>query len=197
MIINDIFPISIHTFQYDNLNEIPMLINLIENNITHKVSIGMTPSNLHKMQETQNLVSFFDICLEQYRTYYEYDCEKISITTMWGNMTDAGSGDSHHQHKHPLSFVSGVFYLSEGSSTVFFNPSNMDMFHVWKKNNQYEYIVEPKVGQLILFPSTLDHCTKPHRDLNHRHTISINTLPSGKVNDSAEDRATTWEIVVK
>jgi uncharacterized protein (TIGR02466 family) len=197
MIVDKIFPISIHTFQYDRLDEIPTLINLIENNITHKVSIGMTPSNLHKMQETQNLVQFFNASLEEYRNYYQYDCEKISITTMWGNMTDAMSGDRHHQHKHPLSFVSGVFYLSTGSNTVFFNPSNLDMFHVWKKNNEYEYIVEPKVGQLILFPSTLDHCTKPHTDSNHRHTISINTIPAGKVNEFAEDRATTWEVEVK
>lgn len=196
MKIQKIFPIEVFTFQYENLDEIPDLINFIESNVTHKVSIGMTPGDLHRRKETQNLVKFFDECLEKYRTHFELDCEKISITAMWGNMTEAFSGDRHHQHKHPLSFVSGVFYLTEGSSTIFFNPSNFDMFHVWKNNHDYEFINEPKVGELILFPSTLQHCTKPHVDSNHRHTISINTIPSGKVNQFAEDRATTWNIEV-
>jgi len=197
MKIEKVFPIEIFSFQYDQLDELPMLVNFIENNITHQVSIGMTQGDLHKRDETQNLVKFFNNSLEQYKNYYGDDCERISITSMWGNMTDAFSGDRHHQHKHPLSFVSGVFYLTEGSSTMFFNPTNFDMFHVWKTNNNYEYENVPKVGELILFPSTLQHCTKPHTSGNHRHTISINTIPAGKVNQYAEDKATTWEIEVK
>lgn len=201
MKLKQIFPIDIFTFHYENLDEIPNLIYLIESNITHKVSVGMTASNLHKDPETNNLVNFFDSCLEEVRNYYNYDCEKISITTMWGNMTDSFSGDQHHQHKHPLSFISGVFYLSEGSNTVFFNPSNFEMFHVWKnlpdERDGYMYEHTPKVGELILFPSWLQHSTRPHRGNHHRHTISINTLPSGLVNSNSLDRATMWNIEVK
>lgn len=196
MKIDKLFPIDIISFQYENLDELSKLINFVECNVTHKVSIGMTPANLHKQDETKNLVNFFEDSLEKYRIHYGYDCEKISITSMWGNMTDSNSGESHHQHKHPLSFVSGVFYLTEGSSTIFFNPSNFDMFHVWKDNDQYRYKNTAKVGQLILFPSTLQHCTEPHYKDNHRITMSINTIPSGKVNYGSEDKATTWDIVV-
>lgn len=196
MKIEPIFPIDMVRFQYPYLDELPDIIQFIEHNITHQVSIAMTPGNLHQRKEMSKLVNWFNECLQEYKEYYGLDCERISISSMWGNMTSAGSGDRHHLHKHPLSFVSGVFYLSEGSDTIFLNPANFQMFHVWKSNFDYDYVNKPTLGQLILFPSEMQHCTSPHKDLTHRHSISINTIPSGKVNYHAEDKATTWDIEV-
>jgi len=204
MIVDNIFPIQIFSFQYDKLDELQEYVFHIENSITHGangVAVGMTPSNLHHRPEFENLVLFFNDCLEQYKNYYQYDCDKISITAMWANMTIARSGNSHHQHKHPLSFVSGIFYLTEGSPTAFFNPSNFEMFHVWNNlpegEDNYFYERTPKVGQLVLFPSWLQHSTRPHLLDLHRHTISINAIPAGMVNGNSLDQATRWNIEVK
>lgn len=204
MKIEDIFPVKIHSFQYKNIDKIVDYVFHIENCITHKtagVAVGMTPSDLYKKEEFSELVSFFESSLEEIKNFYQYDCDKLSISTMWANMTVARSGDNHHQHKHPLSFLSGIFYLTEGSPTAFFNPSNFEMFHVWNGlpdgEDNYFYERTPKVGELIIFPSWLQHSTRRHFGDNHRTTISINVIPSGKVNYNAMDQATRWDIEVR
>lgn len=47
-----------------------------------------------------------------------FDFENLTITNSWGNITQPNQ--SHHEHSHPFSIVSGVIYLDD-------NPENLNL----------------------------------------------------------------------
>lgn len=99
---------------------------------------------------------FTDHCLE-YARAFSHDVERIGICNFWGNVVRQGESIRHHSHDN--SYISGVFFLSEGSqlnilkpagSELFgcFNPGKVagsgDNFRSWDSFN-----VPPKPGRMV------------------------------------------------
>jgi uncharacterized protein (TIGR02466 family) len=187
-----LFPATLHKFENPNPRT-DEVISLIEANDPvqrsgnwEEMKIQTTDGNLHLLPEFQFLVNWFKECLTEYKNYYELDCDSLDIAVCWGNKSAVGKNASHHIHTHNLSYISAVYYVTEGSPTVFLDPlysrggEHMDVS--WKKNRNIEQEVHPGPGNLILFPSWLPHCSRPHTGNNSRYTMSFNVLPTGNIN---------------
>ena len=117
----------------------------------------------------------------------------IHITNSWGTLTEPGQ--SHHDHLHPFSVVSGVMFLDN-------NPDNLNLFieghmpqipYFISKNKSYaglEHLLtdtghDPAQNRnlqnhLVLFLSNSSHFVQPTRtDGPLRRTLSFNTFWKG------------------
>lgn len=105
------------------------------------------------------------------------------ITNSWFSVQQPGS--KLNQHNHPGSMVSGVIYVNvdEDSSQLFFDNPNEILHYTWWKgvgwtdyNCEYSTI-EPKNGDLIMFPSWLKHGSMDQENKTKDRTIiSFNSV---------------------
>jgi uncharacterized protein (TIGR02466 family) len=188
----NLFPITV--FKFDNPNpQTDKVISLIEKyNPSQKhgnweeMTVKTTPGTLHLDPEFDFLIDWFHECLDQIKQYFVLDCDKLDIAVCWGNKSVPGENAAHHIHTHNLSYMSAVYYITEGSPTVFLDPyyskggESIDI--LWKRNRDVEREIIPEPGSLILFPSWLPHCSRVHTGAKPRYTMSFNTLPVGDVN---------------
>ncbi len=142
------------------------------------------------------LLLWFEQCLESVRARHYGDWVRLRVVTCWANhnrpMTNIGL------HTHCNSLVSGVFYLTDEdrSSTEFHTPDpyllwshwnfmsvgpdpngGSDDPRLWLKDR-----VQPRRGDLIVFPSTLRHRTLTHRGPGTRYSVAFNAWPEISVN---------------
>jgi len=107
------------------------------------------------------------------------------ITQSWLNVTK--HGESHQQHWHPNSIISGVFYIStiENDGILFHNPLNKvkEMFNILSvSNNMFnsgQRMLPVKALDLILFPSWIEHCVNTNQGDKDRISIAFNVFASG------------------
>ena len=108
------------------------------------------------------------------------------ITQSWLNVTEPGG--SHHQHYHPNSIISGVFYLSsvEDDKINFLDPNHnlkerysfsSTEYNVW---NSRTWFVSVENNILVLFPSWLEHSVEPNeKATKNRISLSFNVFAKG------------------
>ena len=105
--------------------------------------------------------------------------EDIQISSSWFNILNK---DEHISfHKHYNSYISGVFYLTGGSSITFNNPLDPE-FHFINTTSETEsnsYNIKPQPNLLLLFTSYLYHKDLPS-DLDNRMSIAFNIIPKGE-----------------
>ena len=189
-----IFPTEIFTFKcYDQ----HLIENTLENlkeedwkNIKDSNRCHQTASNrLDQKTEYKRLYNWFDVCLGGVLKYLKFNCDNLQITLSWANK--AFESESLFEHKHPNSFISGVFYLTDTNSRTIFRTyrdwSNFDgtsylNFNPVSDSNQY-YFHKPEKGQLLIFPSNLSHSVETNKEKDERFSISFNAFPSGKIGD--------------
>tara|TARA_R100000734_G_C3292843_1_gene84434 strand:+ start:398 stop:946 length:549 start_codon:yes stop_codon:yes gene_type:complete len=95
---------------------------------------------------------------------------KIEILNIWENRYE--NRDYQEKHVHPHSHFSFIIYKQiEEGKTVFVNPSDKSLLSYyapvfWEKTNFFELDYEPKCrqGQIIIFPSFLEHMVKETND---------------------------------
>jgi uncharacterized protein (TIGR02466 family) len=109
--------------------------------------------------------------------------ENIKFTlSAWANVH--GLGGYNVLHSHPGCLMSGAFYLSlpEGSGPLIFQDPRPGVLHNSHEfsgpypNAQLPFVVEPRQGQLVVFPSWLGHFVEPHLNRQNRICIAINAL---------------------
>lgn len=147
--------------------------------------------DLHKRPEFSNLLRQIQECLNSYMVHYYLDTEKLAVSLMWAVLSREKSGGCHPMHRHAMSVVSGILYLTDGVSTVFHDPvtaRNYDTLEVMRRDGwePYEYIPARK-GTLILFPGWFMHSSQPNTEDKERWCISFNTMPEGDTNNTADD----------
>lgn len=156
-----------------------------------------TRSNLGNLTSLDNYIldnkqlqklkkSFEEKVFDFFRNIYQpNDKVGIRITQSWINYSS--TGQYHHKHAHPNSFISGVFYVdtNENDKIFFFNEKysylkiDPQEYHEY---NSESWWMEAKKGRLYLFPSSLVHCVEEIKDPNHtRVSLSFNTFLTGNI----------------
>lgn len=148
--------------------------------------------DLHTIREgvIDQLFGFFDDSLLEYRNHYKLYCDDLQISLSWFNHAPAGSGFGHPLHRHPMSYVSAVYYLTEGAPTFFDDPctprttDTLDVFQedLVKSDWGISEKIDAEPGKLIIFPSWLKHYSGRQVETFDRWTVSFNAFPVGRVN---------------
>jgi len=132
------------------------------------------------------------LCFEYVHTQ-GHRVQGVQIGNSWGNTLRRN--EPIEAHTHTNSYVSGVFYLTDGSPLNFHNPLlTEDLFMVrplveWQEHNPHTWQVLKvpiKEGYAILFPSRLRHHVDPS-DTDYRYSIAFNSMPVGAIGDSTKE----------
>ena len=135
---------------------------------------------LTEHEQLKSIVSFFKECIDDYCNTIINSDQRLVITQLWGNRNPKGS--KHHEHVHPNSILSGVFYLRQDPKLppIQFAKSNQAGMKLDpRKYNNYnaETFLLPCVsGELILFPSNLRHSVPINYGEEERISLSFNTF---------------------
>jgi len=106
---------------------------------------------------------------------------KLDMTTCWAN--SMGYATHHTLHSHPLSVISGVYYVSvpKGSSPfkiedprIGFMMNSPPRRASAPPREQNYLLLKPKPGDFVLFESWIRHEVPPHRVRQPRLSISFN-----------------------
>ena len=151
-----------------------------------------TSSSILKHRDFFDLHQWFQFCIDTLHIDNGWNCDRIVINKSWVNRSDAESGHHHAPHRHPMSFLSGIYYMTEGPATEFRDPLSQ---REWAQLHldgapitDSTQFVRPIPGGLFIFPSYMIHSSDPNYETKDRFTISFNTFPSGHVNAGGWDR---------
>lgn len=109
----------------------------------------------------------------------------LYVTQSWANYTEPGQW--HHRHSHPNSFISGVFYPQADREVdkIYFYKSGYERIKVqpatWNHWNSESWWFEVGAGDLILFPSHLEHMVETKVGNETRVSIAFNTFLKGHI----------------
>lgn len=153
----------------------------------------------------KNLKEIKQFCEQQIKVYVEEVMnpkEELDfyITQSWLNITKPS--EFHHEHSHPNSIVSGVFYIEtvEDDKITFFDPNSkikklikfeVENYQTW---NSTSWIFPVRNSELILFPSWLNHGVETNeKATTDRISISFNTFVKGNLGN----RKRLTELILK
>jgi uncharacterized protein (TIGR02466 family) len=110
---------------------------------------------------------------------------KSVLTQSWLNFNE--QGESHHTHRHPNSFLSGVVYINFPNNLgeiTFYNDSN-DMLYVEPKNitdsNTKQHTFHLREKYILIFPSSLRHGVKENSHKETRISLAFNSFLEGEM----------------
>lgn len=106
------------------------------------------------------------------------------ITQSWLNYQT--QDQFHHMHDHPNSIVSGVFYIKTDEKdsvsfhkriyeTVLLDKTSLNAFNANDINTSI------RMGDLIMFPSSLLHSVSKKETINERISLAFNVFVKGKI----------------
>ena len=111
--------------------------------------------------------------------------DKLAITQSWLNKNE--KGESHHEHVHPNSMISGVWYpvIHDKLPPIQFrNRAQRDVELSTERYNTFNsatFMLPLNPGELILFPSNLTHSVQPNPFDEERISLSFNTWVKGNI----------------
>jgi uncharacterized protein (TIGR02466 family) len=123
---------------------------------------------------------------KEFAKAYSHIVDDIAICNSWGNVV--GYGDSIRYHKHSNAYISGSFYLTDGSPFNIMDRDRSELFgfspRVEKGDNyraMESFTINPKPRRIILFPSGLMHCVLPSKNQAKRYSVAFNAVPVGRI----------------
>ncbi|WP_413556987.1 TIGR02466 family protein [Bdellovibrio sp. HCB209] len=111
----------------------------------------------------------------------DIDPKELRMSSCWINIMPPSV--NHTMHLHPLSVISGTYYLQtpKNCSAIKFEDPRMDSFmatpprkHDAKAHNQRYHSIEPQEGAVVLFESWLRHEVPANNADKERISISFN-----------------------
>lgn len=184
--INPIFPTPVYTSnlkrkfskkEIDYILSSKENVNINEGNITSKNNYVLQ----NKVFDDINL--FLDVSIKNYFNQIIDPLYKIEpyITQSWLNFTK--KNQYHHSHSHPNSIVSGVLYIKTNEDNICFLKSGGYEIAIEPKNfnifNTYQCFFEVSEGDLILFPSKLNHKVENKKLEGERISLAFNVFVKG------------------
>ena len=177
-----VFPTPIQIYKYEN--NIDTALKYVEG-IEWKEQVDNSnfktkDSYLTKHESLKDITSFFKECIDDFTKNIYRSEQRLTITQCWGNKNPKGS--KHHEHVHPNSIVSGVFYLRQDPKLPPITFAKHEAHSMKLDPIQYnvlnsESFILPCVsGELILFPSNLRHSVPVNKGDEERISLSFNTF---------------------
>jgi uncharacterized protein (TIGR02466 family) len=119
---------------------------------------------------------------------FEYENAIPEITLMWGTCSEKDR--NVHRHYHPNSFFSGVYYPQdiEYAPIRFYTPYLQMLLPRKRANNIHNahcIPIQPKQGDIFLFPSELEHDTIENFLEENRLSIAFNIFFKGSYGDDS------------
>lgn len=172
------------------LSRINLNLKSLEKNKENYISKNKFVLNDHDLFD---LKQFIDLSIKQYLDEVLDEDTQLRITQSWLNKTTEGM--SHHQHCHPNSYLSGVFYVkTNNDDKITFHSSDprstyyQPKFNNWNLVNSESWWLSTPQNSLIIFRSDLQHSVPPVLN-NERISLSFNTFP---VNTLGEEKGATF-----
>ena len=122
--------------------------------------------------------------------------QRLVVTQCWLNKNPKGS--KHHEHVHPNSIISGVFYFKQDPKLppISFSKSIQHAMKLDPKKynnlNSETFLLPCTDGELILFPSNLKHSVPTNMGDEPRISMSFNTFSVDTL--GSEDSLTHLDI---
>lgn len=141
-------------------------------------------AHLHQVSTTfEDLQKQIDKHVRKYIQYLEMDVDakQIQMRTCWINIMPAGA--LHTMHIHPLSVISGTYYVQtpKNCSSIKFEDPRMVGFMASpprkakaQERNQRFIELKPQAGHLVLFESWMRHEVPQNQSDTERISISFN-----------------------
>lgn len=115
---------------------------------------------------------------------------KCYITQSWINVGTLN--DAHPAHRHCNSFLSGVLYVNaiRSKDNIIFYPGKTPrfMFDInpteFNDINSSGYVRNVGTGDILIFPSDLEHKVPTFKGEHYRVSIAFNTFLKGELGDS-------------
>lgn len=176
-------------FSFSDLSkELNELTEIWEPEDTTTKKGSQTFDNLFSLKKN-NISKLKDLLKDEIRNYLEnYRKDNSRYIKSWpknynifGWVVNLQSGGFQSSHIHMGAWLSGVFYLSipddikKNDGAIKFSLQGFD--YPMKKNSSVSEIINPKKGDLVLFPSSLFHQTTPFDSNKNRICIAFDIIP--------------------
>ena len=193
--INSIFPTPIYMSKL-NRTLTPLELKFVDKhkqkNNFYKNEGNITSNNNYILNEKPfaNIKKELDLIVKDYFEKVISPTNNITpyITQSWLNYTE--TNQYHHKHAHPNSLVSGVFYINcheEHDKIKFFN-DNYKTIRLeakdWNLWNSETWWFPVKTGDVILFPSSLNHMVETKEGDNTRISLAFNVFIKGTIGNN-------------
>ena len=106
--------------------------------------------------------------------------QRLVVTQCWTNKNPPNS--KHHEHVHPNSIISGVFYFRQSKTLppIQFSKSIQECIKLnpekYNQLNSETFLLPMVDGELVLFPSSLRHSVPFNKGNETRYSMSFNTF---------------------
>ena len=173
-------PVLITKYEGDISEETKYVENLEYLSQKENKNFKSKDSYLLKHEIFKNIKSFFGESITKYTEKILNSKQRLVITQCWTNRNPPGA--KHHEHVHPNSILSGVFFFRIGGKLppIQFAKSTQSAMKLdpAKYNNiTAETFLLPCVpGELLLFPSNLKHSVPMNLSEETRYSMSFNTF---------------------
>jgi uncharacterized protein (TIGR02466 family) len=152
-----------------------------------------TDDRLHERAELAGMIAFFRRCAADYMGALKYKSGlELRLQCCWASTLV--HADRFEMHQHANSFLSGAFYVdvhAHAKPIRFRDPRpqarTLDIpVDVELRINQRYYEVDARNGQLVLFPSWLEHRVRASYSDVSRTSVSFNMTLHGEVGSLEE-----------
>ena len=137
-------------------------------------------SYLLNHEQFKNIKNFIYESLNKFTKEVLMSDQRLVVTQCWLNKNPKGS--KHHEHVHPNSIISGVFYFKQDPKLppISFSKSIQHAMKLDPKKynnlNSETFLLPCVDGELLLFPSNLKHSVPINRGKEARISLSFNTF---------------------
>ena len=194
-VINNIFPTPIYMTKIDRgftKQELQFVKEQKKHCSNNEGNINTKDNYILNRKKFKNIKKFLDKCCKDYLD--TIICPKnnieLYITQSWLNYTE--SNQYHHQHAHPNSVISGVFYFDsdiKNDKILFSHPISykqikpkIDKYNIW---NSETWFFPVETGNLFMFPSSTTHQVETKQGNNTRISLAFNTFIKGTLGDNS------------
>ena len=131
-------------------------------------------------EQFKNVKNFIYESLNKFTKEVLMSDQRLVVTQCWLNKNPKGS--KHHEHVHPNSIISGVFYFKQDPKLppISFSKSIQHAMKLDPKKynnlNSETFLLPCTDGELILFPSNLKHSVPINMGDEPRISMSFNTF---------------------
>ena len=173
-------PVLITKYEGDLSKELKYVDHLPYKEQKANYNLKSQDTYLMEIEELKSIKDFFYESLNKYTKNISNSDQRLVITQCWANKNPPGS--KHHEHVHPNSILSGVFYLKQDKTLppISFSKAIQSAMKLDPKKynnlNSETFLLPCVDGELLLFPSNLKHSVPINMGKEARISLSFNTF---------------------